>query len=231
MTVVVPVRAGSNRIKGKNLKVFKEVGADGSGSLLSWKLNQLLEVFAPENVLLSTDWDRAMDVGLQFGIQVVEREARLCAENAPFDEVILDAAQKIKTEHMAWAPVTSPFFGPLAMRKFLSNYFSGATNAQENGYLSVGNINSYFFLGGSPVNFPIGRGHIQTQDISSLLEWDWAFSARKVENVKSNSYMFSSAPEFFEISRFENLDINDEIDFQMAEYLIPLYKSMNGGIR
>lgn len=222
-TVIVPVRAGSTRVPGKNLRTFDTQDSDGGSSLLSWKLNQLLELFESDQVVLSTDWSLAAAVGEKFQVRVHHRDPRLCTSDAPFDEVISDSASLVSSEHMIWAPVTSPFLGPKRIKEMLDFYLESSSHTQAEGLIAVSSLRSYFFLSNSPINFPIGKGHVRTQELSPLSELNWAFSIRQTSAVLSNSYMFGLQPVLFEVTKLENLDIDDQLDFKMAQHLIPLY--------
>lgn len=223
VSVVVPVRAGSTRVKEKNLREFYRREDGTVDSLLSWKLRQLTQVFKPQNIILSTDWENAIQVGKDFGIKVHRRDERLCTSDAPFDEVILDAAKMVKTDHMAWAPVTSPFFGSDQIKKFIDTYLLDLSSCQDNGLIAGEHLKGYFFIGGSPINFPLGKGHVQTQGLAPVFEWEWAFSARRTHNVLKDSYMFSNAVSFFGANKLANFDINDPLDFEIAKKLTGLY--------
>ena len=208
---------------GKNLRPFGTQDSNEGSSLLSWKLSQLLELFEPDQILLSTDWSLAAAVGEKFKVRVHHRDPRLCTADAPFDEVIADSASLVFSKHMIWAPVTSPFLGPKRIKEMLDFYLESSSETRSEGLIAVSSLKSYFFLGNSPINFPIGKGHVRTQDLSPLSEWNWALSIRQTSAVLSNSYMVGAQPVLFEVSRLENLDIDDHLDFKMAQHLIPLY--------
>lgn len=229
-TVIVPVRAGSERIKGKNLRDFYVFGDGRTDSLLSWKIKQLKEVFRPEQIVLSSNWSAAIEVASDLGVRAHRRDEGLCLSDSSFNEVILDSTKLVDSTHMIWAPVTSPFFGPVEMADSLTAY-STTPFAKENGLLAVSERHSYIFLENSAINFPISRGHIQTQNIVPILEWNWAFSIRETDKVRRDSYMFSSTPEFFKASSLANLDIDYEEDFLSAQALIPLYLDRGKGSR
>ena len=222
-TVIVPVRAGSTRVPGKNLRTFNAEDSNEGSSLLGWKLSQLLELFEPDQIVLSTDWNLAANVGEEFRVRVHNRDPRLCTADAPFDEVIADSASLVTSEHMIWAPVTSPFLGPKRIREMLDFYLESSSLTQSEGLIAVSSLRSYFFLGNSPINFPIGKGHVRTQELSPLNEWNWALSIRQTSAVLGNSYMIGAQPVLFEVTRLENLDVDDHLDFKIAQDLIPLF--------
>lgn len=225
-TVIVPIRKGSTRVKGKNLKPFYDLGSKpgGGGSLLHWKLEQLLHVFPEKNVIVSTDWDSATEVANSYGVVTDDRPDWLAEADSPFEELIKHCALLVETQYMAWSPATSPFMGAAEISQMLESFSSLREREKQDGMVAASKEPSYFFMGGQPLNFPVGKGHVRTQDIQPLTILNWAFSIRATKQVLADSYMFSESPHIFEIDRFANLDVNDELDFEMAKNLVELYR-------
>jgi CMP-N-acetylneuraminic acid synthetase len=223
ITTVIPIRKGSQRVPGKNMKPFA-VGTDGQmKNLLNWKIEQLLSVFQPNQILVSSDWEDALSMAKSYGCEAHKREDWLAAADAPFDKVLESIANVVKTEHMMWTPATSPFIGPTTLHRFKSEYHNLSIQDRQRGLIALANHRSYVFLDGKPLNFEIEQGHQQTQDILPIGVFDWAISARTTEFVRQFSYMFSNAPITMELSPLENFDINDDIDFLMAQALTSAY--------
>ncbi len=224
VTAVIPIRKGSTRVLGKNLRPFCSTAAGPEvDSLLSWKIRQLEEVISPENILVSSDWAEALEVASALGCKTHTRPDWLCRADAPFDEVICNIANQVRTRHLMWSPVTSPFVGPRIVTSFLENYFALDLHRQNHGQILTSEIRDYFYMSGNPLNFPLGTGHVQTQDIAPISRWSWALSARPTSKVIESKYMFSEYVTFFDSDILTTFDINDEVEFQMAQHLIDLY--------
>jgi CMP-N-acetylneuraminic acid synthetase len=65
-------RAGSQRFKNKNLAEFGP--AQLATTLLQWKIEQLLEVFPREKIILSSDSSDYLDLGSNYKITLHSRE-------------------------------------------------------------------------------------------------------------------------------------------------------------
>ncbi len=229
MTAIVPIRKGSQRIPGKNLRAFWESPAGESFSLLEWKLRQLLEVFQGDQILVSTDWDLAADISRGFGCLVHERDEFLAGPDAPFDQVIAGVVAQVETSHAMWCPATSPLIGPRCVRQFLEKYWELPPEERDEGLIVVSRTRSYCFMGGSPINFRLGAGHVRTQEIEPIEILNWALTARPVSRILDDSYMFSELAKRMVVADWQNADINDEVDFVMAQLLLPLYWSAQLG--
>ncbi|NMA96408.1 MAG: acylneuraminate cytidylyltransferase, partial [Clostridiales bacterium] len=59
ISAIIPVREGSERVREKVLLPF------GNVSLYEWKISQLLQVLQPDNIIVSTNSERLIDIGLK----------------------------------------------------------------------------------------------------------------------------------------------------------------------
>jgi CMP-N-acetylneuraminic acid synthetase len=68
ITVVVPVRKGSQRVKNKNFKSFAD------SSLLEVKLDILKKVDIIDDIVVNTDSERALEIAKDYGVNWYVRE-------------------------------------------------------------------------------------------------------------------------------------------------------------
>ena len=224
ITAVIPVRAGSQRVPKKNLRPFFESPLSGTQhSLLSWKIENLSRVLSPEQILVSSNWATALQVAKTMGCRTHQREERFCTADAPFDQVIGNIAGEVTTKHMVWAPATSPFIRSATLDSFLYSYESLPEVDQKRGLILTNEIQDYFFFSGAPLNFPVGVGHLQTQNLPPISRWSWGLVARPTEEVLGTKYMFGDSPNLFSVDLLENFDVNDELEFAIAQRLVSLF--------
>jgi len=224
VTIVLPIRKSGATETGTGPRPFAGRGSREAMSLLHWKIEQLLEVSEPTNILVSSNWDLALDVASAYGVRAVRRPEHLAQPDARFEQVIHHCASLVDTTHIAWSPATLPFMGPSEIRGTIASYMGLDSVDKESGMVAVSEERAYFFMGGHPLNFPVGKGHVRTQDIQPMVKLNWAFSIRPTEIVKAMSYMFAEAPNFFLIDRLANFHLSDESDFKMAQALTRLYE-------
>lgn len=74
-SVLLMAREGSQRFKNKNVAKFGVEPA--KTTLLQWKIEQLLEMFSPERVILSSDSNDYLDLGSEYKISLHYREKHL----------------------------------------------------------------------------------------------------------------------------------------------------------
>ena len=68
LTAVIPVRAGSQRVKNKNTKPFAD------SNLLKIKLKTLKKISMIDNIVVNSDSDEMLDIALSYGVSTHKRE-------------------------------------------------------------------------------------------------------------------------------------------------------------
>lgn len=216
ITFVVPVRSGSTRVLEKNTRHFADLGDGHSVSLLEWKLAQLLHVLHPSQILVSSDAEAVLNIASDYKVLTHKRDARLATPDAPFAEFVGKMAEVVSSEHLGWCTVTSPFIGPEAIRRFLSQYFSLTPAERDSGLITVNRVQSYALFRGAPLNFELGGGHERSQELVPVEFVGWGLCARPTERVKESKYMYGLGYTGFELDSVEGIDIDNSIQFEIA---------------
>lgn len=100
MPVVIPARAGSKGIPGKNILDFC------GKPLLAWSILQAKESLGVSNVYVSTDGDDIADVATEFGAQVIRRPEEIATDTATSEDALRHAMHEIEKKE----PVSSVIF-------------------------------------------------------------------------------------------------------------------------
>ena len=117
LTIIVPVREGSSRIKKKVLQPFGE-----QMNLLEWKIAQLKEVH--DNILISSNSENIKKIAQNMGVGYHQRDDYLCeGHQASFSEVITGIVKDIETDHFAWVTVVVPLMAPVEYEQGFDMYF------------------------------------------------------------------------------------------------------------
>ena len=210
ITVVVPVRKGSQRVKNKNFRPFADK------NLLIIKLETLVKLNIIDDVVVSTDSDHAIDIAKQFNVSVHERDPYYSTSRVPMSEVYSHIASELRGEHIAWINVTNPLANAkiydnavTVYRKILKSHDSllSACKRQEN-----------FFFKNKPVNFkpyPWPR----SQDLESLISLTFAINILKRKNLEKWGSCVGKKPFFYILDSITAMDIDNKIDFDICDYL------------
>ena len=101
--VVIPARAGSQRIVDKNNQKI------GEKSLVEWAIDCALTVFTENQIVLVTDSEKSKETGLQSGVEVLRRPAKISTSSSSSESVIKFVMKHYPSEKYVLLQPTSPF--------------------------------------------------------------------------------------------------------------------------
>ena len=87
---IIPARGGSKRIKNKNSKIFF------GKPIISYAISTALKSKIFQEVIVSTENKRLIDISLKAGAKVVKRPINLSKDKVPVIDVICHVLKKIK---------------------------------------------------------------------------------------------------------------------------------------
>lgn len=216
ITAVIPVRAGSTRVKDKNIKKFSNT------SLLENKIQQLKEIEEIDQIIVSSDSDEMLSVAEKLGVLAVRRPPEFCDEKTKsFNEVVEHIAKnEVQTDIMMWTPCVCPLIKNDSIKKgialFKEKVLSGETDYDS--VASCVSIKEYIFDEKGPINFSV-ENHVKSQD---LPDWHYVvngFFIAQTKMMESWKFVYGKKPYLMEIGKYEAIDIDDEMDFKVAELL------------
>ena len=118
ITAIIPVRAGSTRLKNKNVAPF------AGTNLLINKINQIKQVKEVANIVVSSDSDMMLEMAKSAGAQTHKRALEYCDEKTKtFGEVVRHIAENVSGDDILWATCTSPLVFPKDYREAIEVYF------------------------------------------------------------------------------------------------------------
>src|SRR5690606_17586573 len=108
ISVIIPVREGSTRVKDKVTLPFHQ-----DMNLLEWKIFQLKQVHPADRIFVSTNSENLKAMGRNMGVEIHNRRDILCdGHKASFSDVITGIVEDMPTEHFAWVTVVVPLMAP-----------------------------------------------------------------------------------------------------------------------
>ena len=107
----IPVRAGSKRIRNKNLKLLN------GKPLLTYIINAALNscCFENDNICVISDDSRALDVAIEMGVQAIEIPTTMADDHSPILPVLQTACESktgTAADLICYLRATSPFVSP-----------------------------------------------------------------------------------------------------------------------
>lgn len=219
ISVFLPTRKGSERVKGKNTRPFAGV----RGGLLKIKLRQLLALAEVGEIVLSTNDSGSLLVAAEFSddrLRVVERPDELALSSTDLVDLVRYAPTICSCDHILWTHVTSPFTSTEQYINAIGDYF----RTSNLGYDSLMSVNRYRnFLWSRESNDIVNRDSAikwpRTQDLKEWYEIDSAIFLAPRSTYTKESDRIGHKPYLFEQKPRHSFDIDYEDDFELAEML------------
>ncbi len=221
ITALLPMKGHSERVPNKNMRLF-------AGRPLYHCVAEVLQNSNYiERIIINTDSDKiAADALENFSkVKIHARPRVICGDLVPMNEIIACDLANSDGEHFLQTHSTNPCLSRSSVENAIKKYFRHLNNYDS--LFSVTKLQTRLYW---QVNKPINHDPkvlLRTQDLKPVYE----------EN--SNIYIFSKASfrisgnqrigqkaQLYELEKNEAIDIDEEIDFQLAEllYLSNRYK-------
>lgn len=217
LKVVIPLKTNSERVPNKNLREFYN-----GKSLFDIKAQQLLKVFKPQDVLVSSENPLVKKLTDKYGFKFHLRDIELTKSTAKENQIVktLTDALDDKECDVMWVQVTQPLFDD----------FDGIIEkwqevASTNDSLAVVKKQRHHLLDekGNPVNFNFGYWHKISQDLPELYEVTWSAFIMSREMLNQAYYQIGRKPYLY-ITEAPLVDIDNMSDFEIASLLYGFYK-------
>lgn len=210
---LLPMKANSERVKGKNFKNFC------GHPLYSWVLNALLNVDSIDKVIINTDAKEILsDCGLVESERVVirDRKKEICGDYVSMNLVIEDDVLNTDADIYIMTHTTNPLLSSPVIKSALDIYMSNYNKEIIDSLFTVNKIQTRFYRqDGSPVNHDPAN-LIRTQDLEPWFEENsnmYIFSRKSFLETKAR---IGKKPIMYEMSKIESIDIDTADDWDLA---------------
>ena len=212
MTAVVAVRAGSQRVKNKNLQDL------GGVTLLERKLYNLLEVQIKgyiDNIIVNSDSDEMLEIAKDLTVDTHKREEYYASSECTNSEFHRHIGEVTESEDIFLAPVCSPFVS-------IESHIDAIKLYKEEGYdslTSVTEVKNHLWMDGHPLNYDLDNV-LNSQDLPDVVKLNYGITIAKREVMKNLGRVVGNNPGFLKINEKESIDIDTPFDLQVARGII-----------
>ena len=207
---LIPVRAGSQRVKNKNIKPF------AGSSLLEIKVKQLLRIKELDGVIVNSESDEMLDIAKSLGAETFKRDEYFASSTVSINEVYKNIAETTQADIIVYANATNPLLK--------NESVSSAINAFLNKDLKYDTLNSvhlikeFMWLDGKPINYDLNNMP-KSQNLPNIYALNFALNIFERQYAIDNASIVGKYPLLFELDAVEATDIDNEIDFDFAEFM------------
>lgn len=212
IVALIPMRADSKRVPNKNIRSF-------NGKPLYFHIiRTMLECPLIDEVVVDTNSPKIMEeVPKQFDrVTVIPRPENLCEDTIPMNDILLHDVQQVEADWYVQTHATNPLLQAETITRALQTIL---TSTEHDSLFSVSPVLTRFWdSAGRPINHD-PRVLLRTQDLVPIFEENSNLYIFRGETLRRLRNRIGQRPLMYPIPKEEAWDIDDELDFQIAEFL------------
>lgn len=216
VAALLPMKAHSARIKGKNFKVFN------GHPLYHWILHTLLSVPEIDQIVINTDAEDLLESsGLPQSDRILlrKRKEEICGDFVSMNRVIEDDIQNVPADLYLMTHVTNPLLSKKSISSMLKTFIRAMEQNTADSLFTVNKMQSRFYKAdGRPINHN-PKDLIRTQDLEPWFEENSNAYVFTAESFQKTGARIGERPLLFESRMLESIDIDNQEGWDLAEAL------------
>lgn len=214
LAALVPMRHHSQRVPGKN---YRPLAGKPLFQHILETLNAVPEI---DTIIVDTDSEPVMDgVRRLFpAVNLIPRPGHLRADDVPMNDILLYDTAQVQADFYLQTHSTNPLLKAETISRGIKNFL--AEYPKYDSLFSVTRLQTrLYFQDGRAINHnPLEL--IQTQDLPPVYEENSCIYMFTRENLERKKHRIGDSPLMFEIDADEAWDIDEELDFEIADFLM-----------
>lgn len=205
IVAVVPMKLNNERLPGKNTKCF-----ENGKPLCTYILNTLLKIKKIDEVYVYCSNEKIKDY-IPCGIKFLKRSVAFDTSDTKMNEILKAFSDEIDSDIYVMTHATSPFISKLSIEKGLEKVINGDYDSS----LAVKKMQDFLWKDDKPFNYDL-RNIPRTQDLDPIYKETSGFYIYKKNVIKEYNRRVGFKPYLQEVNEIEGIDIDEEIDFVIA---------------
>ena len=214
LAALVPMRHHSQRVPGKNYRPL------AGKPLYQHILDTLKSVPEIETVIVDTDSEPVMDGVRQLypEMKLIQRPEHLRADDVPMNDILLYDTAQVQADFYLQTHSTNPLLKSETISRGIQLLFTNYPN--NDSLFSVTRLQTrLYWQDGRAINHnPLEL--LQTQDLPPVYEENSCIYLFTRENLERKKHRIGDKPLMFEIDAAEAWDIDEELDFEICDFLM-----------
>ena len=198
---ITPVRGGSKRLPRKNVRVLC------GRPLLAWTVEAAKGAKLLDRYVVSTEDAEIASAARQWGAEVLDRPVAPATDEATTLSVVQDVLARIPAEVVVLLQATSPVRDPDLIDRCIERFLATQPDSLATGFICK--------------STPYGSGprQMRRQDVPGFFCDDGNVYVVRAELIRRGDW-FGTRIEQMILDRAQNVDVDDEFDFWLAERLL-----------
>lgn len=214
IAALVPMRHHSQRVPGKNYRPL------AGKPLFQHILETLESVPEIETVIVDTDSEPVMEGVHRFfpDVKLIARPEHLRADDVPMNDILLYDTAQVQADFYLQTHSTNPLLKAETISRGIQSLISNFPKYDS--LFSVTRLQTrLYWQDGRAINHnPLEL--LQTQDLPPVYEENSCIYLFTRENLERKKHRIGDRPLMFEIDADEAWDIDEELDFEITDFLM-----------
>lgn len=206
---LIAARSGSLRVENKNIRPF------AGSSLLAVKIEQLKRIKLLDGIVVNSDDDEILSIASGLGVDIVRRDPYYASNTVSMSDVYKNMAENMDCDVIVYANCTNPLIKDDTITRIIEFY------KEHEDYDSVNSahpIKEFLFKDNLPINYDL-RFQPRSQDLPDIYALNFAVNVISKQKMIDCKNVVGVKPYIFSIDQVEATDIDNQIDFDFAEFV------------
>lgn len=206
---LIAARSGSLRVENKNIRPF------AGSSLLAVKIEQLKRIKLLDGIVVNSDDDEILSIASGLGVDIVRRDPYYASNTVSMSDVYKNMAENMDCDVIVYANCTNPLIKDDTITRIIEFY------KEHEDYDSVNSahpIKEFLFKDNLPINYDL-RFQPRSQDLPDIYALNFAVNVISKQKMIDCKNVVGVKPFIFSIDQVEATDIDNQIDFDFAEFV------------
>lgn len=207
---LIAARSGSVRVQNKNIRPFAD------STLLEVKIEQLKRVANIDGIIVNSNDDEILSIAERLGVETVKRDPYYASNTVSMSDVYKNMAENMDCDIIVYANCTNPVIKDETIYDIVDFF-----NKHKEEYDSVNSahlLKEFMFRDNLPINYDL-RHQPRSQDLPDIAALNFAVNVLEKDTMINCKNVVGLHPYLFNIDQYEATDIDNPIDFFIAEQL------------
>jgi len=210
IAALIAARSGSMRVQNKNIRPFNGT------TLLEVKIEQLKRVKNIDEIVVNSNDDEILTIAERLGVRTVRRDPYYASNSVSMSDVYRNMAENMDCDVIVYANCTNPLIKDETIEQIVDFYkeHEGQFDSINSAHL----VKEFLFKDNLPINYDL-RHQPRSQDLPDISALNFAVNVLSKECMIDNKNVVGCKPFLYNIDQIEATDIDNPIDFYIAEQL------------
>ena len=221
IVALLPMKANSERVKGKNFRDF------GGKPLFKWMLDTLLSVAEIDLIVINTD---ARHILAEYGlidnerILIRDRNEEICGDLISMNLIIKDDIKNIDSDIYLMTHTTNPFLSRHSVQAAIEKFQTTVKAGGADSLFTVNKVQDRFYdVDVQPINHDPAN-LIRTQDLEPWYQENSNLYLFSEESFSATAARIGVNPTMLETAPYESTDIDTPDDWELGEVMVEYYR-------